>query len=262
MGRRNESTGEILLKAPWWVSAALGLAAFAGLHWGVHAWFGDNKMAQPIMTVAANCAPVVALLFGALAGLSFWFGKRREALVDQQTSLESLRAVPWKDFEFLVAEAYRRQGYDVDFSTGKGADGGVDLVLRKVGRTSLVQCKQWKVFSVGVPVIREMFGLMTAEHADEAIIVTSGKFTAEAESFARGKQIQLVDGPRLLQLVKPVQVGLPGSGVTVTAETDAPPFCPFCGKAMLIRTSRRGKNAGNKFWGCPDYPGCRGTRNV
>ena len=99
-----------------------------------------------------------------------------------------------------MAEAYRRQGYDVDFSLGKGADGGVDLVLRKAERILLVQCKQWKVFSVGAPVIREMFGLMTAEHADEAIVVTSGKFTAEAESFAQGKPIQLVDGPRLLQL--------------------------------------------------------------
>lgn len=262
MSRRNESFGEMLLKSPWWISAGLGVLAFAGLHWGVHAYFGDNKMAQAIVTVATNYASFVALIFGALAGLSFWFGKRRQALVDQQTSLESLRAVPWKDFEFLVAEAYRRQGYDVDFSVGKGADGGVDLVLRKAERTSLVQCKQWKVFSVGAPVIREMFGLMTAEHADEAIIVTSGKFTAEAESFAQGKPIQLVDGPRLLQLIKLVQSGASMPNTSVPAETDAPPFCPFCGKGMVIRTARRGQNAGNKFWGCPDYPGCRGTRDV
>jgi hypothetical protein len=113
MGRRNESVGEILLKSPWWISVVLGVFAFAGLRWGVHAWFGDNKMAQPIVTVACNYAPVAALIFGVLAGLSFWFGKWRLALVDQQTSLESLRGVPWKDFEFLVAEAYRRQGFFV-----------------------------------------------------------------------------------------------------------------------------------------------------
>jgi restriction system protein len=186
MGRRNESLGDLLLKSPWWVSAALGVFAFAGLRWGVHAWFGDNKSAQPFVTAVANYAPVAALFFGAMAGLSFWFGKRRRALVDQQTSLDSLRALSWRDFEFMVAEAYRRQDYKVDFSLGKGADGGMDLVLRKAGRVSLVQCKQWKVFSVGAPVIREMFGIMTAERADEAIIVTSGKFTAEA--FHTGNQ--------------------------------------------------------------------------
>jgi restriction system protein len=264
MSRRKESFGELLLKSPWWVSVVLGLFAFAGLRWGLRAWWGDNKVFQPFETVAANFAPFVALIFGMMAGLSFWLGKRRERLVDQQTSLESLRAVSWKDFEFLVAEAYRRQGYEVDFSLGKGADGGVDLVLHKAGHTSLVQCKQWKVFSVGVPVVREMFGIMTAEQADEVIIVTSGKFTTEAENFARGKSIQLLDGSRLLELVKQVQSRVPTSNnlTSTTTESNETPFCPVCGKVMVTRTARRGQNAGNKFWGCPDYPGCKGTRQV
>ena len=86
---------------------------------------------------------------------SFWFGKSRRRLVDDQTSLDPLRNTPWKQFEFLVAEAYRCHGYLVEYSLGRGADGGVDLILRRDGRTSLVQCKQWKVFSVGAPVVRE-----------------------------------------------------------------------------------------------------------
>lgn len=264
MIRRKESFSEMLLTSPWWVSAVLGVFAFAGLRWGVHAWFGDAQMAQPIVAAAANFAPIVAIIFGVLACLSFWLGKRRALLVDQQTSLETIKSVSWKEFEFLVAEAYRRQGYRVDFSLNQGADGGVDLVLHKDGRTSLVQCKQWKVFFVGAPVIREMFGLMTAEHADEVIVVTSGKFTAEAEKFAAGKPIQLVDGPRLLELVKQVQTGKSHSPEPMTVKTDAyaPPFCPFCGITMVIRVSRRGQNAGSKFWGCPDYPKCKGTRRA
>jgi len=140
----------------------------------------------------------------------------------------------------------------------------VDLVLRKAGRVSLVQCKQWKVFSVGAPVIREMFGIMTAERADEAIIVTSGRFTSEAESFAKGKSIRLVDGPHLLKLVKQVQdCGHESSTQSpTTAGPDTPPFCPVCGKVMVLRTARRGQNAGNQFLGCPDYPGCKGVRQV
>jgi len=27
-----------------------------------------------------------------------------------------------------------------------------------------------------------------------------------------------------------------------------------------LRTARQGKNAGSRFWGCPGYPDCRGTR--
>ena len=53
--------------------------------------------------------------------------------MDQQTSLESLRKTSWKDFEFLVSEAFRRQGYQVDYSLNSGADGGVDPAMQGVG---------------------------------------------------------------------------------------------------------------------------------
>ncbi|HXT41544.1 MAG TPA: restriction endonuclease, partial [Candidatus Angelobacter sp.] len=152
----------------------------------------------------------------------------------------------------------------VEYSLGRGSDGGVDLVLRKDGRTSLVQCKQWKVFSVGAPVIREMFGILTAERADEAIIATSGKFTREAQSFAEGKPIRLVDGPQLLALVQSVQSRPDDSSPSVESNSDSTPVptCPNCGKPMVIRTARRGGNAGNQFWGCASYPACKGTREV
>ena len=42
----------------------------------------------------------------------------------------------------------------------------------------------------------------------------------------------------------------------------ADPQCPDCAKPMRRRTARRGPNAGNEFWGCPDYPGCKGTRSI
>jgi restriction system protein len=137
----------------------------------------------------------------------------------------------------------------------------VDLVLRKDGRRSLVQCKQWKVFSVGRPVLQQMFGIMAAESADEAIIVTSGRFTDEARAFARGKPIKLVDGPILLDLVTSVQAGRENVSKAEPEPAPAPvsPQCPRCGKEMILRTARRGSQAGSRFWGCPSYPACKGT---
>jgi hypothetical protein len=44
-------------------------------------------------------------------------------------------------------------------------------------------------------------------------------------------------------------------------EAPAPPTCPKCGKEMVLRTATRpGPYQGNQFWGCPDYPRCRGVR--
>lgn len=37
-------------------------------------------------------------------------------------------------------------------------------------------------------------------------------------------------------------------------------ICQACGKAMLLRTARKGPNAGSRFWGCSGYPECRATQ--
>ena len=37
------------------------------------------------------------------------------------------------------------------------------------------------------------------------------------------------------------------------------PPCPLCGMMMVVRTAKSGKNAGNQFWGCSEYPDCKGV---
>jgi hypothetical protein len=37
------------------------------------------------------------------------------------------------------------------------------------------------------------------------------------------------------------------------------PVCPQCGGQMFLRTAKKGDNAGNSFWGCGNYPKCRGV---
>lgn len=40
------------------------------------------------------------------------------------------------------------------------------------------------------------------------------------------------------------------------------PACPKCSEAMVARVARRGRNIGGGFWGCSQYPRCRGTRSA
>lgn len=63
-----------------------------------------------------------------------------------------------------------------------------------------------ETFSIGVPFIRELYGVMTSERANDCIFVSSGSYTAEAGLFAENKQIWLIDGSELLELVASVQV--------------------------------------------------------
>ena len=40
------------------------------------------------------------------------------------------------------------------------------------------------------------------------------------------------------------------------------PKCPVCGSPMRLRTAKTGTNAGRRFWGCTQYPACRGVREI
>jgi len=40
------------------------------------------------------------------------------------------------------------------------------------------------------------------------------------------------------------------------------PHCPVCNALMVKRLARRGVSAGSSFWGCSNYPSCRGTRAI
>ena len=39
-------------------------------------------------------------------------------------------------------------------------------------------------------------------------------------------------------------------------------ICPRCGKDLILRTAKRGDNAGNQFYGCSGYPKCRYIQGV
>jgi restriction system protein len=178
-----------------------------------------------------------------------------------------LEDLSWQGFELMIGELYRRQDYTVELCSGDGSDGGVDLRLRKGEQTVLVQCKHWKVYRVGVSPVRELFGILTAEKAHQAIFVTTGRFTRDARAFAAGKAIELIDGENLAAILEANKCSGAGDLLDLGSWTDnfaqaakiTVPDCPFCRSTMVLRHARQSRNP---FWGCSTYPGCRGKRNV
>lgn len=261
MSRKQPSLLDLLLQAPWWVSLLLSPIAFVLIAGVAPAFFQglvpNLDLASPLRLPAF----IAGSFFLLISGFSAIHGSQRKRLVDEQQSLETLRDVSWKQFEFLVAEAFRREGYAVSYGLKGGSDGGVDLDLRRGGRHILVQCKRWKK-NVGAPTVRELYGIMQSEGADGGALVTTSGFTREAHAFAAGKRIEMIDGPRLLAKVRAVQTH-PPSTTTPTSppeqSSSTSPTCPKCGNEMVQRTARRGAHAGNHFWGCRQFPKCRGT---
>jgi restriction system protein len=173
--------------------------------------------------------------------------------------LERIRRLSWQDFEDFIAEVYRGEGYHVEQAVRGRADGGYDLVLLRENSSVLVQCKHWLVYQVGVPRIRELAGAMQKVGATGGVFVTTGAFTHPAKQFATGMPIELVDGEALIRRVSGGHQ-LPVADATLVAGTA--PSCPKCLKPMVRRTAGKGAHLGERFWGCPDYPRCRGTRKA
>jgi restriction system protein len=266
MARRRTGLAEELFDSlqelPWW-----GGVIAAGVFWFVGMMFRAIVFESAMMT---GLRPLFGLVFNGLVILSLLAAaasarkaRSRRALLDRQVGVESLKALSWQEFEQLVGEAYRRRGYAVEEIGGGGPDGGVDLVMRGNGKSVLVQCKRWRTQRVGVDKVRELYGVLSAEGADRGILVSSGHFTKDAQSFAAGKPLELVDGPALAELVKGVQCNpqtQPVAFATVVSADD--PNCPNCESPMVLRTAKRGANAGSQFYGCSQYPKCRGIRSL
>nr|WP_229792712.1 restriction endonuclease [Rhodanobacter panaciterrae] len=164
---------------------------------------GIAKDARDGMLAPLAWMLLVGCWIGALA--SFFNRCKRRRLLDSQTGIESLRAMRWSEFEMLTGEAFRRQGYAVEETGLGGADGGIDLILRKNGQTTLVQCKQWQNWQVGVKVVREMYGLLVHHKAASVKIVALGDYTTDAQRFAQGKPIELIHGGELISTVRSLQ---------------------------------------------------------
>ncbi len=276
MGRRRKQNGiDIIAAMPWPVGVAAGLIGFLLVRYGFAAWISHQGgpiaqgVSQGIGAMLWPLAWMVLVICWIGAVASFVGSRHRRKLLDTRTDLESLSQGGWRQFELLVGEAFRRQGYIVEETGLGGADGGIDLILRKDGRRTLVQCKQWKRQQIGVSVVREMAGLLAHHHAHAVKIVCIGSYTKDAERFAHGKPIELIGGPQLLQMIRAVQqdaaVTVPPVTsqriepvlMTTTPPNTAPaPSCPRCGSALVPRMNRRTREP---FLGCSQFPKCRGA---
>ncbi|NQW94656.1 MAG: restriction endonuclease, partial [Polaromonas sp.] len=207
----------------------------------------SQLVTQSLITALASVGQYLVPFIGLVgAEMSFFRRKQRIALVTdvaQAQSADALDGMSWREFELLVGEAFRLQGYRVTETGGGGPDGGIDLALTKGTEKFLVQCKQWKAYRVSVDVVRELYGVMAAKGAAGGFVVTSGRFTDDARKFAEGRNVQLVDGSKLFAMIKQAKQSLAATAQPANSKPQmatpravAATSCPLCGAGMVKRT--------------------------
>ncbi len=188
---------------------------------------------------------------------SYSFEQKETPKVNDAWSYSLITSLEWKRFEDLCAGLFSAKGYDAK-TTGTGADGGIDIYLFPSGvdePLGIIQCKAWAKNKVGVKPIRELFGVMTAEKVPLGVFITSGEFTADARSFAKGKHVKLLTGKDILKLIKELPQEKQSALLSEITKGDyTTPTCSSCGVKMTLRTNK--KTSAN-FWGCINFPRCR-----
>jgi restriction system protein len=246
--------------SPWWTCPLLAVSAYAVLAYVCPVLLTAQPTLQKLGNVPRLFAPWVAFLI-LFAGVVAWMRRiGGMQLLNAQRDAESIRKLTWSEFEELVAASYRRQGYRVIENGGGGADGGVDLIVLRDGEKVLVQCKHWRASRVGVKIVRELHGITCSkEHVgSKGCLVTFGWFTSDAREFARDNNVELIDRDSLVAMIESVKRSDLPAGATEQSQA----ICPRCGSAMVVRTARRGPEAGSCFLGCSRYPDCRGTQSI
>ncbi len=268
MARRNQSPVEDVIevtsKLHWSLGVSLAVVSYLFLHWyslqEVPVATGVDSLSSSIVSIflrgmATFGQFILPFIFSLGALISVFNRRKRKKLYEdtrESTAANPLEKMSWSDFELMVGEHFRQQGFNVQETAG-GADGGIDLVLVKEGAEYFVQCKQWKAYKVGVKIIRELLGVMVGGGAAGGYVVTSGIFTKDAVRFAQDNNIELIDGDELKRIIS--------SGVQpkISVQPSTKPLCPKCGSKMVKRVAKKGARAGQQFWGCSKFPSCRGT---
>lgn len=108
------------------------------------------------------------------------------------------------EFENICKNLIENMGFSVETTKASG-DGGIDLIAYNhepvLSGKYIIQCKRYSG-SIGEPIIRDLYGVITSERANKGILMTTGYFTKSAIAFAEDKPIELIDGEQLDALLK------------------------------------------------------------
>lgn len=214
--------------------------------------------------------------------------------------LDWLRDLDWRGFERLVGDAYQRQGFTVlptaygsdggiDLILERGTERvfvqckhwrasrvGVQVVRELFGLVAAHRATGGIVVSSGTftPEATEfarISGVVLMDGPATAVLVAEGRPAPPPAPTTRSAtgvpaapppwEMAPWPAPKAAQRVEAAPAPRPASaGRRVRASVSQVPFCPICSAPMVQRRARRGPAAGERFWGCSRFPGCKGVR--
>lgn len=132
-----------------------------------------------------------------------WQRQRRQRSVEDEFAMlaaqKKFAEMDWRQFEEYIGWYYSHMGYQTTVTPGQN-DNGVDVILRKDGKTTVVQTKCYKPGNwVGRPEVQQFVGAMLGY--DAGIFITTSDFSFGAKEYAATiPRLTLINGAELARM--------------------------------------------------------------
>jgi restriction system protein len=180
----------ILLRSPWWISAAIALAL---------ALLGLAVLSDPFRILAIVSGVPFALI-GAVAARRQWHLPSTARVSETR---DALARMPWSAFGDLLEQSFRRDGYTVS----KSKAGAVDFELNRNGRRMLVCARRWKSARTGLEAVQALQAERDAADQPDGLYIGLGALTDTALPFAKEHGIAVWDAGELARALRGLPLG-------------------------------------------------------
>lgn len=191
---------------------------------------------------------------------------KRKKNIEKALQTDKYDLMSGEEFEHFCADVLRGNGFGGVEVTQVSGDHGVDVIASKDGKKYAIQCKRYSK-SVGNKAVQEVYSGKDIYKADIAVVMTNSEFTKQAMEDAKKLGVELWDRDKIyeLQMAGLVQIKEKFSEEKIlkdSVEDKRDLICPKCGGTLVLRTAKKGANAGSQFYGCSNFPNCKFIKDL
>lgn len=131
-----------------------------------------------------------------------------QMIVEIAQNPEMIYNISSREFEEVIEQLLRDQGFETTL-THQTRDGGRDIVATKyeMGKPVVfyIECKKYgRRNSVGISIVRSLYGVQTADRINKAILVTTGHVTRDARIFVeqQNTMMSVIDVTEIHDLIQ------------------------------------------------------------
>ena len=190
----DKSLFAVLLRSAWWISGLLALVI--GL-----------AAAALLPAEFKGAGALSGFPFLVISGMAAWRQWRLPSSARVAATTQAVAAMAWPQFAGLLAQAFERDGYQVQ----RGKSDAFDFRLERQGRSMLVAARRWKSNRTGLETLKALQAARESGGVADALLISLGELSDNARPYATAQAITLWQAPELAQALRGLPLAAPAA---------------------------------------------------